>query len=123
MFGTRVKSISTTVALALILGTGPIACSSAPPAHSGGVMQYNLQRLNGDYTFTAKDRPLVANLHGIKLLSGEGPHADHKSTLDVALEVQGVGVQFEQDRTYAYVRADRTFTNERRVGIRFRFQF
>lgn len=123
MFGTSVKSVSTSFAIAMILLAGPVACSSAPPVMSGGDTQFNFKKMNGDYTFSAKDRPLVANLDGIKLLSGKGPHADHETAFDVALEVQGIGVQFEKDRTYAYVRADHAFTNEHRVGIRVRFQF
>ena len=123
MFETRVKSISISILIALILGAGPMACSSAQPVMSGGPAQYNLERINGDFTFTAKDRLLMANLDGIKLVSGQGPQAHHKTEFDVAVEVQGVGVQLENDRTYGYVRAERVFTNEHRVGIRIRFQF
>ena len=123
MFETRVKSISISFLIALILGAGPVACSSAQQVISGGPEEFNLERMNGDYTFSAKDRPLMANLDGIKLVNGEGPHAHHKTEFDVAVEVQGVGVQLENDLTFAYVRADRVFTNEHRIGIRFRFQF
>lgn len=123
MFATRVKSISTSFTIALLLGAGPVACSGAPQVMSGGDTELNIKNLNGDYTISAGDSPLVANLAGLKLINGEGPHTGHKTEIDVALEVQGVGVQFEKDQTYAYVRADRTFTDERRVGIRFRFQF
>jgi hypothetical protein len=123
MFEARVKSISISVLVSLILGAGPVACSGAQSIMPGEASELNLERLNGDYTIRDKDRPLVANLHGIKLVHGVNPHAHHTTAFDVAVEVQGVGLQLENDRNYAYVRADRVFTNEHRVGIRFRFQF
>ena len=122
MSGTQVKSISTAFALALILGAGPVACSSAPPVTPDDTRRFSLLNQAGDYTISAVDRSLLANLDGIKLLGRAGPHADSKTKFDVVLEVQGVGIQFEEERTYGYMRADRTFTNEHRVGIRLRFQ-
>ena len=123
MFETRVKSISTIFALTLMLGAGPIACSSAPPAASDVSRPISFQKTDGDYTISTADRSYLANLDGIKLLNKAGPKADSGTDFDVALEVQGVGLQFESERTYGYMRVDRTFTNDHSVGIRFRFQF
>ena len=123
MFETRVKSITASFALALILGAGPVACSSTPPVTPDDTRRFSLVNQAGDYTISAVDHSLLANLDGIKLLGKAGPHADSKTKFDVVLEVRGVGIQFEEERTYGYMRADRTFTNEHRVGIRFRFQF
>jgi hypothetical protein len=82
-----------------------------------------LKRPSARTLVSAVDQSLLANLDGIKLLNGKGPNAGSETKFDVALEVQGVGLQFDKDRTYGYMRADRTFTSERSVGIRFRFQF
>lgn len=123
MFKQRFKSISPLLVLTLVLGAGPIACSSAPAVTSDTFRQYSVQKRSGDYTISAVDQSQLANLDGIKLLSGKGPHANSGSKFDVAVEVQGVGLQFDKDRTYGYMRADRAFTTERTVGIRFRFQF
>ncbi|MDA1326014.1 MAG: hypothetical protein O3C34_14860 [Proteobacteria bacterium] len=123
MFKPRFKTISTSLALALILGTGPIACSGAPPVTSDSPRQYSVQKRSGDYTISAVDQSQLANLDGIKLLNGKGPSRGSETKFDVAVEVQGLGLQFDKDRTYGYMRADRTFTSERSVGIRFRLQF
>ena len=123
MFKQRFKSISPSLVLAFVLGAGPIACSGAPPVTSVSPQQYSVQKRSGDYTISAVDQSQLANLDGIKLLNGKGPNAGSETKFDVAVEVQGVGLQFDKDRTYGYMRADRTFTSERSVGIRFRFQF
>ena len=123
MFNTRVKSIITSFAVALVLGAGPVACSTAPPVMPDATRHFSVEKRAGDYTIAAVDHSHLAYLDGIKLLGGAGPNADRKTNFDVALEVQGVGLQFEKDRIYGYMRVDRTFTNERRVGIRIRFQF
>ena len=126
MFDRKVKSIATSFVLALVLGTGPVACSSAPPMMSGVAghvaTQYSMGKQAGDLTLSAVDHSQLANLDGIKLLS-RAPRTDNETKFDVALEVQGLGVQFAKDRTYAYVRADRAFSSKHTVGVRFRFQF
>jgi len=123
MFKTQVKSISISFALALILGAGPAAGAGAPPVTPGGTPHFNLEKKAGDYTISVEDHPLLARLDGIKLLGRAGPSTDRATKFDVTLEIQGMGVQFETDRTYAFMRADRAFTNEHRLGIQFRFQF
>lgn len=123
MFAHRVKSIGISFTIAALLGTGPVACSSVPRVLPASPTEYSFSKLNNDYTIRAKDEQIVTNIDGIKLVNGNDPHAAAKTDFDVALEVQGVGVQFDNDQTYAYVRADRAFSSERRVGIRFRFQF
>jgi hypothetical protein len=123
MFDTKIKAIGASFALALILGAGPIGCSGTTSALTDGSKQYTMMKRSGDLTLSAVDQTMLAHLDGIKLVSGRGPKADNTTKFDVALEVQGVGVQLGQDRTYGYMRADRAFTNDHRVGVRFRFQF
>ena len=123
MFTHRVKSIGITFTIAALLGTGPVACSSVPRVLPAGPTEYSIAKLDNDYTIRAKDEQIVTSIDGIKLVSGNDPHAAAKTEFDMALEVQGLGVQFEPDRTYAYLRADRTFSSERTIGVRFRFQF
>ena len=123
MFDKRAKSIFVSFAVAVILGAGPVGCAGTPEAMSESARQFSMQKRAGDYTISAVDQSKLAYLDGIKLLNGAGPNADGATTFDVALEVQGLGVQFDKDRTYGYMRADRTFSNEKTVGIKFRFRF
>ena len=123
MFNSKVKSICASFALAVVVAGGPIGCTSTPSAISDGARQFSMVKTSGDYTIRAVDQSMLAHLDGIKLLSGKGPRTDHRTKFDVAVEVQGVGVQFANEQTFGYVRADRTFTNDHRVGISFRFQF
>ena len=126
MFDNKIKHSAKMFILALILGTGPIGCASAPPMMSGVAThvatQYSMGKQGGDVTLSAVDHSQLAHLDGIKLLS-RAPRTDSDTKFDVALEVQGLGVQIAKDRTYAYVRADRAFSSKHRVGVRFRFQF
>ena len=96
---------------------------NTPISEDSSATKFSVDKRAGDITVSAVDNSLLANLDGIKLLSSEGPHAHRKTKFDVALEVQGLGVQFEKERTFGYVRADRAFTGEHSIAIRFRFQF
>ncbi len=122
MFETRVKSNTASFALALIHGARPVACSSAPVTPDD-TRHFSPANQVGDYTIGAVDHSLPANLDDNKLLGSAGPYADSETRFDVVLEFQDLGIQFEEERSYGYMWADRTFTNDHRVGIRFRFQF
>lgn len=100
------------------------ACANKPqqPVPSG-VKYFTAEKKNGDITIRAVDRSYLANLDGIKLTNKQGPNADDKTSFDIGIEFQGIGVQFDPNHTYGYIRADRTFTNDRRVGINIRFRF
>ena len=76
-----------------------------------------------DYTIGAKNRYVPEELDGVKLLGWNNPRLGEQNGFDVTVEVQGVGLQFEGDRTYGYMRADRAFTTDSRMGVRFRFRF
>lgn len=123
MFKTRAKSIVTNIVVALVLGAGPVACSGVPSAVPEVGNRFSVGKQAGDYTISAVDHSMLANLDGIKLVSGKGPHSSVETTFDMALEVQGLGLQFEKERTYGYMRVDRTFTNDHTVGVSFRFRF
>ena len=74
-------------------------------------------------TFGVPGGALAATLDGVKLLGWKGPGADHNSGFDVTVEFNGLGLQFEDQGTYGYMRADRVFSGSDRVGIQFRYRF
>ena len=71
MFDNKIKTIGASFALALILGAGPIGCSSGPSSLTDGARQYTMMKRSGDLTISAVDQTMLANLDGIKLVSGE----------------------------------------------------
>ncbi len=75
------------------------------------------------FTFGAPGGPLETTLDGVKLLGLRGLGADHKSGFDISVEFNGLGLQFEDQGTYGFMRSDRAISGSGSVGIRFRYRF
>ena len=67
--------------------------------------------------------PLVPNLDGVKVLGWKEPGAVQKSGFDLMLEFNGLGLQFEDQATFGFLRADRVLSGVDRLGLRFRYRY
>lgn len=65
----------------------------------------------------------LAPLAGVKVLGWKNPGTRQAAGFDLTVEFHGLGVQFEEQGAYGYMRADRAFSGENRVGVRFRFRY
>lgn len=142
MLGIEARHIGGTVAIAAAMGviiiqpgvasetlrTGPqfspavasVVSTAKPQAKS--VAREGAKSERG-VTFGAAATSLVPGLDGVKVLGWRGPGAEQKSGFDMTVELHGLGVQFEEQGTYGFIRADRAFSGSSRVGIQFRFRF
>ena len=85
--------------------------------------EFRFSRSVDQYTFGISGDHLPTGLDGIKFLASGDPPTERETKFDVSIELQGVGLQLEKQQTYGYFRADRAFSTDPRIGIKFRFRF
>jgi hypothetical protein len=74
--------------------------------------------------FLAPPKPgLALPLDGLKLLGWKRPGANPKSIFDIAIELNGLGIQLEDQNLYGYLRAARTLSDKDLFSIQFRYRY
>lgn len=146
MFGIEVRSTSLALAIAFAMALGPAqaaepgstgskfphpAASTDTAPDVGGLRQalrpdsaepgQPIERR--DVTGGALEDALTQALDRVKQLGWKRPGAKQKPGFDVSVEFHGLGLQFEEQGTYGYVRPNRAFSRSNSVGIQFRYRF